>query len=411
MGSFAHLSLGNLEVDWGKNESITNFSCLFSPEDKKLLPYEYSEDGETILVSKQNAYSRKLASILPRLELLGCTPAKMEREFLWICKKNGFTGHRAAKKFYNDFSRCLSIINVDNIKKSLNFRDNDDCQDVIRSVITEQPEFQSLLDITNGWHDFDSFLMFLNPLSLLRLLARNPANLEKDVVWKYADIVHGGYIKERDIYRPLSESSKFLLVAEGRSDIQIIGKGLKALFPEAADFFKLVDIEHYPWVGASNLHNFCRGLVSIGVQNKMILIFDNDAEGCRQYALTRKLPIPKNMRLMKLPMLPEFKKFRTKGPSGSRMENIGGKAVSIECFLDLQHDCKTRPVVRWTTYQKDSERYQGALDNKNDYVKTFLRGATIPKGYKTEKLSQLLRAIIAGCVAMPHQPSWDSLSF
>ena len=64
------------------------------------------------------------------------------------------------------------------------------------------------------------------------------------------------------------------------------------------------------------------------------------------------------MRIMLLPELAEFNEFPTVGPSGDGIENINGKAVAIECFLDLSN---LNPKVRWTNFKKEYGEYQGAI--------------------------------------------------
>jgi hypothetical protein len=41
--------------------------------------------------------------------------------------------------------------------------------------------------------------------------------------------------------------------------------------------------ENYPFAGDGNLFNFCRGLTSIRIKNDILVIFDNDVAGVRQY--------------------------------------------------------------------------------------------------------------------------------
>ena len=37
--------------------------------------------------------------------------------------------------------------------------------------------------------------------------------------------------------------------------------------------------EGYPFSGTGNVFRFVQGLISIAVQNQMLVLFDNDAEG------------------------------------------------------------------------------------------------------------------------------------
>ena len=70
MGSYITLGIGRMELDLGKNRISRNHSALYLPEDKKDIPYYYS-DEEEIVIEMKEGYSRKLSSIKERLDLLG----------------------------------------------------------------------------------------------------------------------------------------------------------------------------------------------------------------------------------------------------------------------------------------------------------------------------------------------------
>ena len=81
MGSMISLGVGRMEIDWGKNNSFTDHSALFPPQDVKMIPYYYvGDDGKPIVVA-QEGYSRKLQSIKMRLNLLGYTLEAVENKY------------------------------------------------------------------------------------------------------------------------------------------------------------------------------------------------------------------------------------------------------------------------------------------------------------------------------------------
>jgi hypothetical protein len=152
---------------------------------------------------------------------------------------------------------------------------------------------------------------------------------------------------------------------------------------------------NYPFTGTGNLYKFCQGLTSIRIQNKTLVLFDNDLEGIDKYNKTNKLNLPRQMRIMKLPDLEEFNNFLTIGPTGETFENINGKAVAIECFLDFS---KTRPKIRWTNYNKELDSYQGSLERKDDYVRDFKSIKKANDKYDFRKLNLLLEEIYKNCI-------------
>ena len=46
MGSIVSLCIGNMEIDWGKNNHFINHSRLFNPSDQGVIDY-HTYDGET----------------------------------------------------------------------------------------------------------------------------------------------------------------------------------------------------------------------------------------------------------------------------------------------------------------------------------------------------------------------------
>src|SRR4051794_46343 len=81
MGSMIHLALGNLELDWGKNQTFTDHSPLFRPSDVKLIPYYYFDDDGSPRAETKEGYSRPLRDMLTRIELLGHTFANVRTEY------------------------------------------------------------------------------------------------------------------------------------------------------------------------------------------------------------------------------------------------------------------------------------------------------------------------------------------
>ena len=89
----------------------------------------------------------------------------------------------------------------------------------------------------------------------------------------------------------------------------------------------------------------------------------------------------------------EFKYFLTVGPTGDSYQDINGKAVSIECFLDLDFNSSKAPKVRWTIYNEKSNKYQGALISKDEYTRTFKKHLE-DEHYRKDKLYFLINNLI-----------------
>jgi len=102
---------------------------------------------------------------------------------------------------------------------------------------------------------------------------------------------------------------------------------------------------------------------------------------------------------MKLPDLEEFSDFVTEGPTGRHNADVNGKAVAIECFLDLSFKVRLEPVIRWSSHKGDVNVYQGALENKEFYTKQFKKVKSMDEDYDFSKLNLLIDRIIEVCVS------------
>jgi hypothetical protein len=152
---------------------------------------------------------------------------------------------------------------------------------------------------------------------------------------------------------------------------------------------------------------FVQGLIGIAVQNKILVLFDNDAEGLANCKRCASLNVPSNMRIISLPDLPSFANFRTVGPDGEHVGDINGRAAAIECYLEV--DDKAR--VRWTSYNQALGAYQGELDGKTRYMRSFLDQREPRCGYDYSKLEKVLDVLVMSAVSISAsevQRNWQS---
>ncbi|MBK9165896.1 MAG: hypothetical protein IPM24_00350 [Bryobacterales bacterium] len=183
-------------------------------------------------------------------------------------------------------------------------------------------------------------------------------------------------------------------------DSSILKASLPLVAHDVSDFFNFIDMsDNYPFTGTGNLFRFCQGLAAIRIQNNIVVVLDSDAAGSETLQKLRKLTLPKNLRVMCLPPLDECRAFKTLGPSGASIENINGRGVAIECFLDLKYKSTGDPAVRWTSFNRELDSYQGELVGKEKYTRTFFESAGKDTAYDLGKLSYLWKYLLAECVA------------
>jgi hypothetical protein len=161
--------------------------------------------------------------------------------------------------------------------------------------------------------------------------------------------------------------------------------------------------EGYPFTGTGNLHRFTQGLISIAIQNNIIIVYDNDAEGIAKMQATRRLSLPTNMRVMQLPTLDDFLDFKTIGPTGIGRADINGRAAAIECYLDLERDELPDPIIRWTTFNRELDVYHGELQHKTQYMKDFLQLRAPSASYNSKKIETVLNSLVSECVSIAEQ--------
>ena len=295
MSSMIILGIDKLEIDWGKYNRFADHSILFLQSDITLIPY-YDD-----VVEMKEGFSRKLGSIKRRLDLLGYSLQTI------LQKYEEHLGMMSA--YYSDvaisfeqFRRIINSIDFETIPADSNYGVCN-LDEFISYYVLRDPEVRRCLspDIEIG-ADLNVFFANLDPYLTLRLLAENEKNVDRLVQWRSADAVEVAddmvvtdWESRDNVVTPLSNAEKILVVTEGSTDSFIIKRAMKTLSPDIADFFHFVDMEeNYPFTGAGNLFNFCRGLSKIKIQNNVLAIFDNDAAGTESFDQVRNLHRPKN---------------------------------------------------------------------------------------------------------------------
>jgi len=395
MESLILLGIENLELDWGKQLKLKNHSKLFCKSDIKPANYYYSDyDNDDYRTEKKLAYVRKLGSLIRRLELLGYT--------LSGCQKQ-YTDHIESAPDYckpisfESFRNTIASINVTRIQVP-DEPTNYDPGEFVAKVIFKDREFLRRDRVFPSIDDYTGlFYENLNPYITLRLLAENPQNLERDIIWRFEDYQSSDPKSKTPIYEDLLDSDRFLLVTEGSSDSAILSKSLPLVATDVSDFFYFIDMtNNYPFTGTGNVFRFCQGLARIRMQNNILVLLDNDTAGHDTYNRILKLDLPPKMRIATLPDIEEARRFRTLGPTGETTEDINGKAVSIELFLDFPRR-RNKPAVRWTSFNDSVGQYQGELIEKENHVKFFHDKCGRGKGYDLSKLRDLWSYIIKTC--------------
>jgi len=382
MGAEATLDVGIFNLAYSKGEYHGNHSELFLRSDLKTAAYEYYDDTGNRIVEQLPAFVRSLGMVKRRLDLLGYGLADCKQAFE-ACANESYEDDVPD---FQDFASFVARINVADASDS-------DWHKFVQRRLFDADLCQKAPSTSLFVDDTVDYLRRLNPYVFLRLLAENPSNADIDVVWRIAEVVEAGYFEMETIYQQLATGNQWLIVTEGSSDSDILKSSLAEVVPDLSDFFYFVDMENsYPFTGTGNLVNFCSGLARIRVQNNVLVVLDNDTTGREALGKLKRVALPKNMRVTLLPQLETCLSVKTLGPSGLTRENINGRAVAIECFLDIWGP-GSEPTVRWSSYSRDLDAYQGALVDKEHYTKRF-HGRAKSEAYDLSGLTRLWAHLI-----------------
>jgi hypothetical protein len=342
MGSFITLGIERLEVDWAKNSIARNHSRLFLPDDLKNVTYYYADE----VTEQKMGFARPLRSVLKRLELLGYTLEGCARIYADLASHPALD-ERPSIDFVT-LQKALTRVDVHRFNvPETDPVDFDLGEYVIKNIISDPEWINSAPEAANVHFLDGCFLENIDPYIILRLLAENPANLDLELAWRFSDLVEGGWVEQDRLYEPLPASEKFLLVTEGSTDTGILKRSLALVEPDVADFFEFVDMaENYPFTGTGNVVRFCEGLCKINILNRVLVVLDNDTAGRAAAHRLKTLKLPPQIRTLVLPDLKKCRNVRTIGPTGQNFENVNGRAVSIEFFLDLGYGTLPEPTVR-----------------------------------------------------------------
>jgi hypothetical protein len=388
MGTMIELRLGNLSVDWGKNNFYTDHLSLFQEKDIRTV---VAADTEGRSDNQEHTLARRLRDVLPRLALLGYTLEAARGEYESLTE--AFADDDDESPSFDDFLTALCKVDIRTI--SPEYEDDHSFGEFFREEIGPRLEIQDLFEGKEGAWDFAYIMENFHPWYVLTMLGQKPANLDLVVVWNYFAHMENGWSKPEQFRPQLKPEERFLLVTEGSSDSKVIRKAFDMLRPAVSDFFCFIDMEEgYPFSGSGSLASFCRGLMKIGIQNKTIIIFDNDAEGTSKQKMLQNAPCPGSLAIMRLPDLPDLCAVAGLGTSGESIDDINGKAASIEAYLDFKWNATRPAIVRWTNFVESQNTYQGALESKSFYVRQFLDLRGSADGYDTSKLEAVVQSIL-----------------
>lgn len=424
MGTEIYLKIDKLSVDWSKNHMGRDHGFLFQENDRKRIRvkginYDEYGDPDDSLELMEKVLSRPLRQVVPRLELCGFDLNRAKQEYDNQVQDNAELHH--PDEFDSmDFNEFLAFVRSHPLKilDPTYYWDVQDREKIMgrftdEALLSRLPGYSAGTNSYSELTFFGELIGFLQPYTLLRLLAECHCNLDLEVTWEYGMLAESGWASESDFVGGARRTQTFMIATEGTSDAHILKHSFSLLRPEIADFFRFIDVtDRHPFPGTGNLLKFAEGLVKIDIQNQVLFLFDNDAEGYEAHQKMSQLSLPDNIRGVLLPTLDEFFSFPCQGPEGLVNSDINLKAAAIECYLDLNLKNFPPAKVIWTNLKKDLGVYQGALEYKDSYTKEFMAQTkeTISSGmYDASRIARVLDTIVSECARIACASAADDI--
>jgi hypothetical protein len=419
MGTSIELTVAGVSLDYSKNSMGFDWGHLFQEGDLSRrrmdgIDYDYyeqhPEEADELAISEET-FVRPLSRVLPRLSILGHSIEGARAEYEAVladaaCMDDYGDPRTGTPLTFEEFCALANRYPLAELSDEYVEYDNENRDALSKGrFIAHAEEFFRLpwTERSDLYWSEKSYLAdqvcILSATSMLFVFGLNPANASAEVAWEFGPIVHAGWVS-RDSFQPCAGRKEAILVAtEGASDARILRRALDLLRPDVADFFRFIDGDerHHFW-GTGNLVKFAEGLLRIDIQNRVLFLFDNDAEGVEAFLKLQKFSLPANLRSMLLPDLDELRDFPALGPEGLNNSDINGRAAAIECYLDLNLNQYPPTRVVWSNYKKELDLWHGALEHKDSYVRHFMDqdAVSLEVGtYDASKLTKLLDALIA----------------
>lgn len=385
MGEVVGLCIGNYDFLSCKN-TFGDLLSIFSKEDLTIEKIFDEELGENII---KRYFTTTVGKAKMCLDVMGHTTSKAQSLFEY--HKNSYMDYL---KDYPD-----DEVDIDNIEREYIYENWVQAvikySSILASDIWEENDYKTLkqcrgeknsicekmvLESLPHWKDDTYFgidFYYLDkeigsPWDVFRIILE-AFNLEEKITLDYTNLFDGGWCDEVPEEKEYSVS-KTVILTEGSTDAKVISDSMKLLYPHMVKFYSFIDFSTYVVQGSTNyLTHYLKAFIAAGIENRIIALYDNDSAGLSEIKSLKSIPIPTNVRIMHLPDLEMCCHYPTIGPAGKSVDNINGRACSIEMFLgkDILKKNGEYEAVRWKSYIDKVDAYQGEIVSKSEMLKNF----------------------------------------
>lgn len=401
MGSYCELYIKDYPIATTKNEIDPFLLSIFQTEDIKVFERKLG-DRFQMLYSREDEeddekaiqYINTASNIRDRLNVMGFTLGKTKQKFE-ESKIESLSQLREwlENKTFNDSAKMN-----ESLSQEIEILENSSFDDFIKAV-KEIFEHNYGFDVKKGDFpkDINPIILYLldhgygldrfphgyDQRTLLRALleATSPNEL---ITYDITELVESGYYNEEpnDVYDEVIGNltydyeigDKFLILAEGTSDINILRDSLELLYPHLIGYYSFMDFGVSNAAGsASALVASIKSFVGADIKNKIIALFDNDTAAESAISGLSQTIIPPNIKIKQYPNIEIAKDYPTIGPTGITNMDINGLAGSIEMYLgsDILKQKDNFMPIQWKGYDSKLKKYQGEIIDKIKVQKDF----------------------------------------
>lgn len=366
VGSWANLQVGGQAVFHWKSEVDPTFLFLFTRDDVTYTPLEDPHDdpyaNPTLLL---RASARVL---IDRLDALGISAGGLA----------GCLEHAIDEKIdsLDGMARAWGVREVGSTIEDLRDLTYEKWVERIRLALrTQVPAEPDYGDYTKLAPLMD-LLEDIDPRWLLRALLE-ACEPDDEVLLDLSDLELGGYLAAYDFDPQTAATVMFSLallhgtpavvITEGSNDAEFLKTAIEIRRPHLANFVRFYDFGIVAG-GASAALNTVKSFAAAGVNNRVIVLLDNDTAAREALRGLQKVKLPGHYAIARYPAIDLATNYPSTGPTGSHTGDVNGLAGSIELYLgeDVLTDPATdhlRPVV-WGARIAALDAYQGEVAGK-----------------------------------------------
>jgi hypothetical protein len=207
-----------------------------------------------------------------------------------------------------------------------------------------------------------------------------------DLVVEYdiTELVLSGYY---ELHEPVAEramnslrqegrhNAPLVVLTEGSTDAAALAGAVGVLAPHLAGYLTFPDFDAANAAGGTGyLVSEIRAFAAAGIVNRTVALFDNDVAGRAAIRTLARTRLPESLRVTTLPDLPIAREYPTRGPSGTSLQDVNGRAASIELFFGEDvlrgEDGELMPVT-WGGRDAALDDWQGEVIDKAELQRRF----------------------------------------